>query len=104
MSDIPAAPGGTPPDGAAARQPLPPRRSSHWRAGLRPAIVSLISIVVVFGALALWVTSSQTWPRVQLQFFNLDAMIAAFPQVLQGFWVSMRIWLTALVFIGAWAL
>jgi len=104
MSAMPAAPEGTPPDGAAARRPLPPRPRNEWRAAVRPAIISLVSIVIVFGGLALWITSSAQWPRVQLQFFNLDAMIAAFPRVLQGFWVSMRIWLTALFCIGLWAL
>lgn len=63
-----------------------------------------MSIVVVFGALGWWITSSEQWPRVQLQFFSLDAMVAAFPRVLQGFGISMRIWLTALVCIALWAL
>ncbi len=89
---------------APARRPAPPRRRDDWRAALLPWLVSVASVVVVFGALALWIGSAEQWPRIQRQFFNLDAMQASFPRVLQGFWVSMRIWLTALVCIAIWAL
>jgi polar amino acid transport system permease protein len=95
---------GAPADGAASRRPAPPRRRNEWRAALRPTIISAISIVIVFGAIGWWVTSAEQWPRVRQQFFNIDAMIAAFPRVLSGFWVSMSIWLTALACIAAWAL
>lgn len=90
-------------DGA-TRRPAPPRRRNEWRAALVPGIISFLSIVIVFGALAIWISSSEYWPRVQRQFFNVDAMIAAFPQVLRGFWISVSIWLTTLVCMAAWAL
>jgi polar amino acid transport system permease protein len=96
-----AAPSG---EGVVSRRPAPPRRRNEWRAALRPTIISAISIVIVFGAIGWWVTSAEQWPRVRQQFFNIDAMIAAFPRVLSGFWVSMSIWLTALACIAAWAL
>src|SRR5690606_38857409 len=60
--------------------------------------------VLVFGTIAWWVTSSEQWPRVQNQFFNVEAMAAAFPRVLQGFWISVRIWLTALACMALWAM
>ena len=104
MSLPTAAPGGAPPDGAAGRRPAPPRRRNEWRAALAPTIISIVSVVIVFGALGWWISSAEQWPRVRLQFFNLDAMIAAFPRVLQGFGISMRIWLTALFCIALWAL
>lgn len=69
-----------------------------------PALIGTMSIVVVFGTLAWFVTSAEQWPRIKLQFFNLDAMIAAFPRVLQGFWVNIQVWLTVLVCILVWAL
>jgi polar amino acid transport system permease protein len=71
---------------------------------VRPTIISILSIVVVFGALGWWITSAEQWPRVQFQFFNLSAMVESFPRVLAGFWISMRIWLTALFCIALWAL
>lgn len=101
-----AAPGPAPgaSSGGQAHRPAPPRRRDEWRQALVPSAVSLVSIVVVFGALALWVTSAEQWPRVKLQFFNLDAMAAAFPRVLQGFWISVSIWLIALACMAVWAL
>lgn len=101
---MPAAPGGAPPDGAAARTPRPPRRRNEWRAAALPAIISILSVVIVFGLIGWWVTSAPQWPRVQLQFFNLGRMEEAFPRVLQGFWISLRIWLTALACMAVWAL
>lgn len=97
-------PAGAPVDGTAVRRPLPPRRRDDWRAAVRPTIISITSILIVFGALGWWITSAEQWPRVQFQFFNLDAMAEAFPRVLSGFWISMRIWLTALFCIALWAL
>ncbi len=91
--------------GAPARRPLPPRRRrGGWRAAVVPGVISLASLAAVFGALGWWIGSAEQWPRIRLQFFNLEAMQASFPRVLQGFWVSMRIWVTALVFIALWAL
>jgi len=66
--------------------------------------VSAISVVIVFGALGWVITSAEQWPRIKLQFFNTDAMVAAFPRVLQGFWVNIQVWLTVLACILAWAL
>ncbi|MFN3538328.1 MAG: amino acid ABC transporter permease [Brevundimonas sp.] len=93
--------------GAALRRPgptPPPRRRDEWRAALVPSLISFGSVVLVFGALVWWVTSAEHWPRVERQFFNLDAMRAAFPRVLQGFWINIRVWLILIACIGAWAL
>jgi polar amino acid transport system permease protein len=107
MSQPPGAPEGVPagaPVESAARRPAPPRRRDEWRAAIVPSVVSIASVVIVFGALGWWITSAEQWPRVRLQFFNVDHMIAAFTRVLQGFGISMRIWLTALACIAVWAL
>ncbi|PWK62216.1 amino acid ABC transporter permease [Roseicyclus mahoneyensis] len=84
--------------------PPPPKRGFDWRAAALPTAIGLASFISVFGGLALYVTSAEQWPRIKLQFFNLDAMIAAFPRVLQGFWVNIQVWLTVLVCILVWAL
>lgn len=89
---------------AAARRPAPPRRTTTWRDVAGPYLVSAVSIVVVFGALGWWITSAEQWPRVQNQFFNPDAMVAAFPRVLRGFWISVSIWLTALACMAVWGM
>jgi polar amino acid transport system permease protein len=98
---------GVGPAEASTRRPAPPRsRSGAWRAALGPTLISAASVAIVFGALGWWITSSPQWGRVQAQFFSLENMQAAFPRVLQGFWVSMRVWLTALACIasGRWCL
>jgi polar amino acid transport system permease protein len=84
--------------------PPPPRRGFDWRAAAMPTAIGALSVIVVFGLIGWVVTSAEQWPRIKLQFFNLDAMIAAFPRVLQGFWVNIQVWLTVLVCILIWAL
>ncbi|MEX2320475.1 MAG: ABC transporter permease subunit, partial [Saccharospirillum sp.] len=89
------------PSGGATRRPPPPPpgRTFDWREALAPSLISIVSIVVVFGAMAWVITSAEQWPRIKLQFFNIDAMVAAFPRVLQGFWINMSIWLIVLACI-----
>lgn len=85
--------------------PPPPRkRGFDWRRAAIPAAIGTLSAVIVFGSLAWVITSAEQWPRIKLQFFSLDAMIASFPRVLQGFWVNMQVWLTVLGCILIWAL
>ena len=84
--------------------PPPSTRGFDWRAAAVPTAISAVSIAVVFGFLSWIVTSAEQWPRIKLQFFNIDAMVAAFPRVLQGFWVNMQVWLTVLACILVWAL
>lgn len=86
------------------RRPGSGRRKIALKDRLLPVLISLASVVVVFGVVGYFVTSAPQWPRIQLQFFSLDAIIAAFPSVAKGFLVSMQIWLISLVAIGIWAL
>ncbi len=87
------------------REPAPPRRRrGGFREAIVPTLVSVVSMIVVFGGLYWWITSSPQWPRVQAQFFSLDAMKASFPRVLEGFWVSMRVWIIGVICIGLWGL
>lgn len=91
--------------GGERRRPRPPRsRRGDWRAALVPAAISAASIAVVFGLIGWWVTSAEQWPRIVAQFFSLDAMQVSFPRVLQGFWVSMQIWVVVLVATAVWGL
>lgn len=69
-----------------------------------PALVSVLSVVTVFGLAAWAIGSSEQWPRIQQQFFDPDAVLEAFPAVWRGFWVNMRIWVICLVATALWAL
>ncbi len=84
--------------------PPPRRRGFDWRAAALPSLVSAVSIAVVFGLLYWLITSAAQWPRIKLQFFNWDHMVAAAPRVAWGFLTNLQVWLIALACIGVWAL
>ena len=94
-----AAPGEHPP--ARRARPLPPR-AEHVSARDRwlPIGIAVASTVVVFGGLGRVITASPTWPAIRAQFFDVDEMLAALPQVWAGFLVNMRIWAVSLVLIA----
>ncbi len=80
-----------------APPPAPARLSTSER--LTPIAISAVSTAIVVGLLAWWVGSSEQWPAVQRQFFSLSAMRDAFPDVLGGFWINMKVWVIAEVLI-----
>ena len=47
--------------------------------------------MLVFGALAALILTSKGWPNVRDTFFDWDAFTDAFPGVLDGFWLDIRI-------------
>jgi polar amino acid transport system permease protein len=65
------------------------------RMRLRSRLVSSASAVLFFGVLAVVVVSSPGWPTVQATFFDWSAARAAFPDVLEGFWLNVRLFLLA---------
>jgi polar amino acid transport system permease protein len=79
-----------------------PRR--HREEGARAAIIAAISTVVVGGLIIWWVQSSEAWPEVQQQFFNLDHFVASWPAVLDGFWLNIQMFAVAEVIILVFAL
>jgi len=84
--------------------PPPRRRGFDWRAALVPSLVSVLSILVVFGLLYWLVTSAAQWPRIKAQFFNPVHMWAALPRVAWGFLTNLQVWLIAMGCIGIWAM
>ena len=72
--------------------------------GAKGALIAAVSTVVVFG-LALWaVVSSENWSAVQQQFFNPENFREAWPDVLSGFWLDVRMFVIAQVAILVFAL
>ena len=84
--------------------PLPRRRRFDWRTALAPGLIGAGSIALVFGVCAWLVATNENWPRIQSQFFNIDHMLTAAPNVVRGFLINMQVWLVVLVAIGVWAL
>jgi polar amino acid transport system permease protein len=85
-------------------RPVKGRRKITLKDRLAPVLISLLSVVVVFGAIGYFVSQAEQWPRIQLQFFSLTAIAESFPAVARGFLVSLQIWIVSLVAIGIWAL
>jgi polar amino acid transport system permease protein len=65
----------------------------------RSTAVALLSTVVF--AVAAWfaITSSPGWPRVQASFFDWHTAVTAFPAILTGLWLNIRVLLVCEVLI-----
>lgn len=69
-----------------------------------PSIIGVVSVVVAFLVVRQAVVSAEQWPRIRRQFFDFDAIVEIFPEVLGGFAINMSVWAVSLVVIGLWAL
>jgi polar amino acid transport system permease protein len=73
-------------------------------ADARNVTIALVSTVVFFTVLVLVITHSPGWPEVKTAFFNPTVFREAFPEVLRAFWLNIKIFCVAEVFILAFAL
>ncbi len=71
------------------------RQAVARRMRARSTLLASLSALVVFGLLAVVVLTSPGWPTVQATFFDWDAARDAFPRVLEGFWLNIRLFLIA---------
>ena len=67
------------------------RRGYRRKQSVRSVIIGAVSTIVF--AVVVWfaVTSAPGWPRVQTTFFNWDIAVEAFPDVLAGLWLNIRV-------------
>jgi polar amino acid transport system permease protein len=76
------------------------RRLAYQRGQRRRSLlIGAISTVIVFGVVTLVVVNSPGWPTVKETFFSWEDFKASFPEILDGFWRNIRIFLIAEVFI-----
>jgi polar amino acid transport system permease protein len=61
----------------------------------RSTLLASASAVTVFGLLILAVLLSPGWPTVRATFFDWSQAKAAAPEVLEGFWLNVRLFLLA---------
>jgi len=73
-------------------------------ADARNVTIALVSTVVFFTVLVLVITNSSGWPEVKTAFFNPTVFRESFPEVLRAFWLNIKIFCVAEVFILAFAL
>lgn len=67
------------------------RRATRRRQTTRSVVISLVSTVIFAGVLGWVVLSSPGWERVQQTFFNWEIGVRAFPLVLEGLWLNIRV-------------
>ncbi len=61
----------------------------------RARLVSLIATVVTVAVLGFVVVSSPGWPTVRETFFSASHAKQAFPTILDGFWINVKLFLVA---------
>ena len=67
------------------------REAARRRRAQRGAAVSTVSTVLVLGLLAALILTSKGWPTVRDTFFSWSAFESSFPDVLDGFWLDIKI-------------
>ncbi|MDL4818790.1 amino acid ABC transporter permease [Actinomadura opuntiae] len=71
------------------------RERRRRRAGVRRGSLAAASTAVCVAVVLAVVVTSPGWPRVHETFFNWGEFTNAFPDVLRGFWLNVRIFLIA---------
>jgi polar amino acid transport system permease protein len=67
------------------------RAAAARRRSRRGLLIATASTVVVAGGLVALLVTSPGWDNVRDTFFDRDAFSAAFPDVLRGFWLDVKI-------------
>jgi polar amino acid transport system permease protein len=65
----------------------------------RNSLIAVLSSVVVIGGLAALVLTSPGWPTVKETFFNWGEFKNAFPEVLSGFWLDVKVFMVVEVVV-----
>jgi polar amino acid transport system permease protein len=69
------------------------RAAAKRRKARRNAAIAAASSVIVIGGLAALVLTSPGWPTVRETFFSWSEFRNAFPEVLSGFWLDIKIFM-----------
>jgi polar amino acid transport system permease protein len=67
------------------------REAARRRRATRGAALASLSTVVVLGVLAALILTSKGWTNVRETFFDWGAFKGAFPDVLDGFWLDIKL-------------
>ena len=70
------------------------REAARRQRARRGAAVSIASTIVVLGGLTLLITQSKGWPSVKETFFSWDAFKTSFPDILRGFWLDVKLFVS----------
>jgi len=75
------------------------RASYRRRRALKRGAVAALSTVLVLGVISFVVVQSSGWERVRATYFDWSDAKASFPEVAGAFWLNIRLFLVAEVFI-----
>jgi polar amino acid transport system permease protein len=67
------------------------REAAKRRQRRRGQAIATASTIVVIGGLAAWILTSPGWPTVRETFFSWSIFKEAFPEVLEGFWLDVKL-------------
>jgi polar amino acid transport system permease protein len=67
------------------------RAAAERRRGRRGLLIAAASTVVVVGGLTALIVTSPGWKNVRDTFFDRQAFTTAFPDVLRGFWLDVKL-------------
>jgi polar amino acid transport system permease protein len=84
---------------AASRRAV--RAAARRRRARRGAAVAALSTVVVLGGLTAIVVTSPGWPAVKETFFSWEDFSRAFPGVLEGFWLDVKLFVVVEIVVLA---
>ncbi|MGE0067224.1 MAG: amino acid ABC transporter permease [Solirubrobacterales bacterium] len=79
------------PDSAVISDRRVQREAAKRRQERRSQAIAAASTVIVLGGLATWILTSPGWPEVRELFFNWGVFKEAFPEVLEGFWLDVKL-------------
>ncbi len=71
------------------------RERIRRRQAVRSSSIATASTIVFLTLVAVLVTNSPGWPRVRETFFDPEWFVRSLPDVLQGFWTNVKIFLIA---------
>ena len=69
------------------------REAAKKRQARRSQAIAIASSVIVLGGLAAWVLTSPGWPEVRELFLNWEVFKESFPEVLEGFWLDVKLFM-----------
>jgi polar amino acid transport system permease protein len=75
------------------------REAAKRRRQRRGLAIAVLSTVIVIGGLLALVVTSPGWPSVEETFFSWSEFKNAFPDVLHGFWLDVKIFMIVEVFV-----
>jgi polar amino acid transport system permease protein len=71
------------------------RRAAERRQAIRASLIALVSTIVVFGVLAIVIVNAPNWERVRANYFDVERMVEALPDLIDGFTTNIRLFLIA---------